>query len=310
MCLSCNTDKDLKCAYDPDRTQLCYNFCNVCYSRIVNGTLYRGCVGDDKVVDYHSSSSYTKSDCKKDKNCEICVGAYSCNDRLFSDTCIKCSGSGLYSDCHTDPDPDRKNGILHAMCSLQSLSSSDGCYLQISDGTYQRGCVTDLSYLDQVKCKKKSHDSQQHKADCQICNSPNCNQKNDFNITCHQCNGEFSAQCIRGEDTIEIPCNEFSKICATGIDANGFSHRDCIPNQYSSKSAQFPNGFQKCYKNLCNDDIFPKRRTQCYHCDGIDCKYGPQENETSILKPCLLERDICYTYIKSGIHETNLHSNV
>lgn len=276
--------------------ETCYNFWGDCYSRVVNGTLYRGCVGD-KIVGNFMSSSYTKSDCQNDENCEICR-SYSCNDRVFSDKCIKCSGSDLYSACRTDPNPD----TMTVMCSLRSLSSSDGCYLKISDDTYQRGCVTDLNYYDKKQCRENSDDSQQHKDDCQICNLPNCNQKIDFNSTCHQCDGEFSAQCIRGEDTIEIPCNGFSKVCATGIDANGFSHRDCISNQYTSKSPQFPNGFQKCYKNLCNYDIFPNNRTQCYHCDGIDCKYGPQENGSSILKPCLLERDICYTYIEGILH--------
>lgn len=122
-------------------------------------------------------------------------------------------------------------------------------------------------------------------------------------IKCFECNGQENADCARGENLSEVSCNGYSKTCVTGIDAIGLTHRGCEAfNDYTSRSLQFSGGFQRCYDNLCNNEIFPSNRTQCYRCDGENCDYVI--NSKRFLKPCYLLNDQCYAYKSSGISWT------
>lgn len=282
-CISCDSSKDPQCAYNPDRNNTCSK--DTCYTRIVNGILFRGCFGD-KIVDI-----FSRHECEADPKCDICYGGRFCNENMRTvDMCINCNSSD--STCRTGPDPK----TLSAVCSLRS--NSVGCYLRKTGDTYTRGCMEDLPYVDRMQCMSQS-------GACQSCMAPNCNQKIDFNTSCYECNGTDDARCARGENLTKVSCDGYSKMCISGIDASGFTHRGCM--KYDGYNLfGFPEGFQGCFNDLCNDEVYPKDRTQCYQCEGVDCRYAPEQKGALILKPCLLVKDQCFSYISRGINNNNL----
>lgn len=280
-CHSCNSATDPDCISNPHRgieRDLCMSFDYRCYTKVTNGILERGC------------APFFEDVCDNERNCEVCDGGNWCNNRTFHDTCIQCSGE--YG-CRHQPDP----SLFTTICSLKSVENSEGCYLAKSGKTYTRGCMEDLSDVDRIQCQGQSDE-------CQRCTSPNCNQKIDFNIDCYECNGKGNTRCARSENLTQISCDGYSKTCVTGIDGNGITHRGCVPyDGYSTRSPQFPDGFQRCFSNLCNGEVFPENRTKCYQCEGVDCTYVKYQD--AILKPCYSQRDECYSYVSKGIYSTD-----
>lgn len=251
----------------------CNSTLDKCYTIIVNDTVHRGCVGDDRFPDLHSIKK-----CSDPKQCEICNSPF-CNGRSISDVCIKCNSMETSFGCKEDP----FIGFTVA-CSLAQI---DGCYLKVTDNSYERGCIRDLNSNEQRHCQKQS----KH---CQTCSFPNCNQKANFMTKCYECH---SPTCVNKAEhsRLQIDCEGLSESCATGISADGFLHRGCF--SYHGIESIFPLGFEFCADNLCNNEIFPINRLKCYHCEG---------NETcenvSDLRPegCSNLSDRCFSYLDKG----------
>lgn len=257
----------------------------MCYTSIIDGKVFRGCVGDEIFPNKTSIRN-----CSHGGKCEVCSGDF-CNKKLLTDTCIQCNSADHGADCKNTP-----NLAMQVACTLQQSSTKElsmGCYLNVTGDTYTRGCVQDLNFSNRRLCQRGMKG-------CQICTSANCNQKVDFNINCYECNGRNNKNCALGENMTETPCNQYTKTCVTGIDGVGLTHRQCVLNHDQQLAMQFSRGYKTCSSNLCNGKIYPENRIKCYECDGFGC--DRLDMNTTKLMACTYVQQECYTYINKGFY--------
>lgn len=256
----------------------------MCYTNIVDGKVFRGCVGD-RIFPNETSAQM----CLDGVKCEVCSGDY-CNQKILMDTCIQCNSADHGIGCKNKP-----NSQMQAVCTLRQNSITElptGCYLAVIGDIYERGCVQNLHPRQKRLCGSKSKN-------CQMCSSPNCNQKVDFNINCFEYNGRVDENSqYQSENTTEIACNDYSKTCVVGIDGSGYLHRRCFQNHEHSLAVAFSHGYKRCFSNLCNDEIYPENRIMCYQCEGFGC--DKLDIRTTKLKVCTHVQDLCYTYVDKG----------
>lgn len=288
-CFVCSSIGDGQtCVQSVSKNFLCESLAGMCYTNIVDGKVHRGCVGDNM---FPTENSIRK--CADGIKCEVCNYEF-CNQKILMDTCIQCNSADSGNECRDNP-----SLKMQAICTMGQNSitnPSSGCYLGKTGGNYQRGCIQDLKPRDKKTCESQSNE-------CKVCSAPNCNQKSDFNINCYECNGNTDANCAEGENLKQISCNDFSDTCVTGIDGNGFTHRQCFRNHGLALALTFRE-YKTCHTNLCNDQIFPENRLKCFRCQGFGCdnlntaaaipKICPSLNGLNGLN------DECYTYIDKG----------
>lgn len=256
----------------------CHSEIGQCYTAFMNGDVIRGCVGDGVFPNIASTKA------PLDESIKLCNNDRLCNDDAIEDTCIV---------CHDD----KCENAYEKACSLGEPS---GCYLSISENNkYERGCLRDLTVEKQHKCTEKGSLA------CQSCFTRNCNEKSSFDQHCHFCNGTTDASCQRGElNGINITCIGYSSVCITGIDAKGFTQRQCSLGDETDKQ-RFPNGYATCYKDYCNGGIFPEDRLRCYRCaKGREC-----DNPAADLingEICRIHPDECFIYGKAGMNHFKL----
>lgn len=287
QCINCNSFYHPDCVAPSEHTeiQICKGYGDNCFTFLTGELVSRGCVSDTNKIFIN--------DCESDPDkCEICkaeLGDDVCNSFSLTDTCIVCD-STREANCRRYPAMYRET-----ICSLRTTDSL-GCYLNKTDGIYRRGCMLDLDKNSQMECLDEM-------GNCQSCIGQNCNKKIDFQQKCQQCNGTINAFCAESYNTNHtITCPNYSTSCLIGIDANGYTHRQCSTDM---DKLQFPMGFKLCFTENCNSDIFPKKRLKCYQCDDHhDC--DNVEKDSSIFfkpEPCdvFMKGDQCFTYIDEGI---------
>lgn len=256
-------------------SKVCKSALGICYTSIIDGGIVRGCVGDKLFPDTESIER-----CYAGLQCSICKES-KCNRIPASDTCIRCSSSDPDSACRKNPGLD-----LKSVCTL-SEKFKMGCYLNVSGETYTRGCLKDLNFNDRSTCTDNSNT-------CKSCNTPNCNRKADFKMKCYHCHGNEDADCAQAHDMAEVSCNNYEKTCVTGINAFGFTQRDCVHDTYYEQ-------FERCYTDRCNGQIYPEDRNRCFQCAGeYSCENLMDGTEPVVAKACKHEHDKCYAYLGKG----------
>lgn len=266
-CVKCDSGSHgSDCVHGDDMKYLghCFNELGQCYTQIIDGNVTRGCVGDKLIPD----QAYAK---RHSNSVILCNHSRFCNKEKILDTCLVCSGA----ECQL---PSLK---MERACSLGT--ESQGCYLKINStiNSYERGCMQNLSQIEREECQE--HGSPH----CQSCSKRNCNRKVNFKQTCHFCDGSVHKHChVKEFNGTSVECIGYSSICLTGIDAQGFTHRQCSQND-ADDAQRFPNGFETCYPDLCNLNVFPEHRIKCYKCEkGRRCDHPSVE----------LRADICRTH--------------
>lgn len=247
-----------------------------CYSAIIDGHVYRGCVGDELFPDIESTKNTTNP-------IKLCDDKAKCNQDEMVDTCIGCSGD----ECSL---PTLE---MERPCSFQQTYGK-GCYLkQLSDKSYERGCMENLSEQDQIKCRRNGSKY------CQSCPTRNCNRKIDFNQTCYYCDGSVDKYCYDPKTlNNSITCDVYSSTCLVGVDENGYAYRACSSNT-DNDTLRFPNGFELCYDNLCNNQIFPTNWTRCFRCANDRSCDHPSADLLPQL--CQIHGDTCFIYGIEGM---------
>lgn len=295
-CAVCESNGDGEfCAlkFKNDTIQKCDS--GKCYTKVENGKLYRGCIGDAIVPNEKSLES-----CKAIKRCNMCNETI-CNNRKVHDQCIQCDSS-QDSNCKSNPAIQMQvycsvsfdfswHGELHDI-----EDHSDGCYLDISGGIYKRGCIQDLNKSKLEQCRDIKN------KECQICTHANCNKKIDFDIECYECNEKVNSGCADATKLQKTKLCGFNDTCVTGFSEFNDNRiaRGCIEDHKDFYDLFYPFGYTKCHEKLCNNQPYSTGVLECYQCEGSNCK-----NVTSI-KPqkCAAGlhyyNDRCYTYIKGG----------
>lgn len=228
-----------------------------------------------------------------------------CND--LNDECDLCMTNkcnGIYPaekvkscfTCNTNDDPNCKiNATLTASEECPAIPSQMGCYhlANSTTGEIRRGCVSSLTTAELKNCKD-------HNSECKTCLGDNCNSKISFE-TCYTCDSRIDSDCvIIVENSTEVSvCKEYSAMCVTGVDKAGFVHRRCSANK-TIDTENFPEGFELCVGNKCNEDIYPSYLRQCYQCNGEDeCNFSAANKTDLEPTPCKVVKslDQCFTLL-------------
>lgn len=284
-CFVCDSTNNSSClSLDKTyETEMCDNYQNQCFTYTDGRSVIRNCLED-------MNQSFIIS-CKNagDSKCSLCQEP-GCNDRSIVDKCVSCVSDNERL-CR-----DNVELLNQTICSLSPLSS--GCYLDDNDSTISRGCVNQLTAKQRKKCLKQSKT-------CQTCFQPGCNQKDKFQQKCIICHGDEDDDCASTQnDQNTVHCLDYSASCLVGIDVDGFTHRQCSKNG-SGDAHEFQLGYELCFREECNDGVYPNDRLQCYHCDGdADCTFKNTNSTTKeeLLYACNLyqDDDQCFTAYGEG----------
>ncbi|XP_031619239.1 uncharacterized protein LOC116338248 [Contarinia nasturtii] len=263
-----------KCATDPDRNENCYNsYCET----IANETgISRKCGFWHDIYDREIDTDYLYR----------CVGPDFCNDKKYEkEHCY----STTYDSDNWKP-PSEQSRIA---CAFKTLRKK-GCYHLEEYNTVKKGCMTDLNQQNQTKCEQSN--------DCEICHGKDCNSKVVRHRLCYHCTDASKTNCAEPtevHDTVNI--SNFSYSCLVGIDQNGLTHRLWKTNKTHDNNL-FPNGFETCDRNSCNNMVYPSGRLKCFQCQGdSDCNDVEQKLNPKVCR-IYSSKDQCYTYFAEGKH--------
>lgn len=288
-CISCNSSVDgPNCISDPSQSKvkLCNNYDDSCYSFINSNEVSRGCISDLhlELLEKCRSSPGKCETCSNDSD-------VICNKEAFSAaTCIACDSDSDYR-CRNQPEL-----LEEKLCSLIDSPTDDlGCFLDFNEdqNRVQRGCISDLKAQQRQKCLS---DSDQ----CKACFQNNCNKKIGFQ-KCFSCTSMNNSNCVQNAPLdVAVTCPNYLDKCLTAIDGNGFITRQCASDMYSKSF----NKSEVCEDDMCNGEIFPSNRIQCFQCDGDDScdKLRSNVGIPLELKPCTVfnQYDQCFMYLDAG----------
>lgn len=290
-CISCDSSIDgSNCISDPSQSKVkvCDEYVDVCYSFIDGNLISRGCISElpvEILEKCHLSPG----------KCETCTNDADviCNNETFSAaTCIACDSDSDHR-CRNQPEL-----LEQKLCSLIDSPTDDlGCFLEYNEdqNKVQRGCVSDLKTQQRQTCLNNLDQ-------CKVCNQNNCNQKIEFQ-QCFSCTSFDNSNCAENAPfDVVVTCPNYMDKCLTAIDRNGFIMRQCASDMHFNSF----NESKVCEDNVCNGEIFPPNRIQCFQCDGDD-SCDRLRSDVGIpleLKPCTVfnQHDQCFMYMDDGKH--------
>lgn len=273
QCVECDSRIDgNRCFHigNVDHFSRCHSKIGQCYTALISGDVVRGCVGDDVFPNIEKTEL-------TDDAIQLCNNDRLCNQENIEDTCI------ISSD--TNQNVGRIKLHKEKACSFNKPS---GCYLKKMDFLIERGCLKDLAEEERSGCRKRGSRI------CQSCHMQNCNKKIDFDMKCFYCNGTTDENCHQTNVShIEITCIDYSSVCIVGIDAEGYTHRQCSLNE-KKDTERFAQGYELCYENNCNSKIYPENRQKCFKCNGDSfCNHASADLLPEL---CPLFPDECFTF--------------
>lgn len=273
QCVECDSRIDgSRCFHvgDVKYFSMCHSKIGQCYTALINGDVVRGCVGDDVFPNIEKTGL-------PDDAIQLCNNDRLCNQDDIEDTCIISS----------DMNPNYEIIELHKEKAC-SFSEPSGCYLKKTGFLSERGCLIDLADEERFGCQERGSRI------CQSCHTQNCNKKIDFDLKCFYCNGTTDENCHKTNVShIEITCIDYSSVCIVGIDVKGYTHRQCSLNEYKD-AERFAQGYELCYENHCNSNIYPENRQKCFKCNGDSfCDHASADYLPEL---CLRFPDECFTF--------------
>lgn len=282
-CFECiSKGNAIDCLNDPKKDAKCTSK-EYCYI-YTDGNSYvgRGCVKDDDL--FVKDKEFCEQQPEK---CLLCSENAFCNGKKIQEEhCINTE----YGTNNVANDQQSK------VCPMKTLRHL-GCYHMEKNNYVKKGCMSDLDEKMRIECHTQSND-------CEICFGDNCNSKVVRHRLCIYCSDESDINCAEPSELYAI--KDFSNIsssCLVGIDKDGYTHRLHGTN-VAHDNNQFPNGFDICHSDSCNNIVYPSNRLKCFQCQGeADCDFQTNvSKEKSQPKVCEIysTKDECYTYFDEG----------
>lgn len=162
----------------------------------------------------------------------------------------------------------------------------------------RRGCIQDLPSINATECLQSSDN-------CKSCQTTNCNRKVKFQ-ECFVCDSKNDPHCARNLDSttwVEV-CKTYSSNCTFGIDAEGYTHRQC-DDIFADTVNQIPGyTYRTCEGDNCNKEVFVANQLKCYQCQEPDegCDMTSTNSSKQQPEPCSIFSDYnqCFTYVDAG----------
>ncbi|XP_058839798.1 prion-like-(Q/N-rich) domain-bearing protein 25, partial [Topomyia yanbarensis] len=293
-CVKCDSSNE-NCADATLMATKCPIRTDTCYSRVIGGTLQRGCLSELTIEE--------QSVCENtvDFSCRTC-NEDSCNNNIWL-RCHQCSANSSTT-CHQN-----QTGLA-PFCEKYKIGNR--CYERLENSTTVRGCESDLGPSVSA-CK----DNRQ----CRTCSVSGCNKEAASTLEstdrCLQCNslGVTDVSCLTGSAESQ-PCSKPSAgKCFSRIDINGALHRGCHGDLMEEEVGNCSSkACSTCEGEGCNSDIFPTDRLSCYQCrsDSDSKCANPLNVPDAPMSYCQKYQpgDLCYTRIQNGIVERGCQSNL
>lgn len=272
-CVECNSEDDgFYCLYDANKLKYCNSVSGQCYTYSENGTLRRGCVGDDVI------NSIRKCHASSDE-CSICSNGDLCNDRYIV------QGSCYWLTPGSNKTPESRN------CPI--TIRSNGCYTRVNQTTHETemGCMTNLSREDRKLCKENG-------SECKVCFDDNCNQR-DYLMECIDCDSDSDLSCWTPDvNTTTRQCYDLTTPCYTHVYENRI-RRGCSGDGFPINCANDPNCLE-CSDGLCNIDAIMNTCLMCNSRTDPNCRDNPDVTKRKICSmkhPLESKENACYTEI-------------
>uniref|UniRef100_A0A182MFY4 DUF753 domain-containing protein n=1 Tax=Anopheles culicifacies TaxID=139723 RepID=A0A182MFY4_9DIPT len=280
-CLSCSSERDgEECEKAAMEAEHCDDFHDICFTRVIDGTLTRNCLSVLTVIERQTCTD------PNDLSCIVCEEP-GCNQNHWT-KCYHCDHSSS-GGC-----ADEQSGNDAELC--KNYSADEECYVKL-DQNHQltRGCLSDVGTKDELCVDAVS---------CCTCRGDSCNTapgSSLVHIKCQQCTS-VDVGCLEG--MIESsPCPQQDDRCYTTVNSDKLLERGCLSMlgedlQEICKDESDPSCIV-CKEDGCNELRWPK----CYRCnssasdDSCDHKLTPDLMEFC---PSYHENALCYAEIVQG----------
>lgn len=296
-CVTC-TSMDAKCEDGTATAVECDKRDDVCYTRVHEKVLHRGCVSKLAEADQ------TKCNNEKDATCLTCKGEEGCNKQSWL-KCHQCKETDVAT-CAEAQTTDKAE-----FCT--AYKAGGRCYERMETGDkVVRGCETDLATADSP-CKDN--------AKCRECTENGCNKEAATTLQsedrCLQCSTSADADktCLLGTATNQ-PCAKASqKKCYSKTDSEGVLKRGCHGDLAANDvTACNTKTCEICEGAGCNKEVFPKGRLRCYQCKTTESDKTCSEQLTGEAKSsyCTVYKDgeQCYSRISNGVFERGCQTDL
>lgn len=195
QCYTCDSTTDPTCAFNqnsPAKLQECAAGVTECYVSLRDkeaNIVIRGCkTTANTICDEHG--------------CDVCTEDQCNGQQFFEETCIACESNVENTNCEWNVAANN----VPIVCPGTTADRS-GCYLQVKDKHYTRGCVSQLEAIELANCQAGEY--------CKTCQGNNCNAKEEFQ-RCYTCDSSADKNCVYRPDGAYIKtCAKYDDTCTT-----------------------------------------------------------------------------------------------
>ncbi|XP_055534567.1 uncharacterized protein LOC129724012 [Wyeomyia smithii] len=265
---------------------------DLCYTRVANSVLQRGCLSR---LTEAEQTVCSKAD---DTTCVTC-STDGCNNESWL-KCYQCQET-------TTAACAQEQTAAAPFC--KNWKSYNQCFERLESAKMVRGCETDLAATAEP-CK----DNQK----CRTCTKDGCNKAATATLEsterCVQCDTD-KVECLKGTAANE-PCAKASENkCYSRVNADGVLTRGCKGDLTAADvTACTGKACNICEGVGCNKDVFPTDRLSCYQCKTTDSDKTCSDQLTGESKAAYCKKykegDQCYTRILDGIFERGCQSDL
>ncbi|XP_041782236.1 proprotein convertase subtilisin/kexin type 5-like, partial [Anopheles merus] len=279
-CLTCSTDRDgEECGKAAMEAELCEQLDDVCFTRVTDNNLERGCLTTLEVDEQNKCRDASNGAC-------VTCQTPACNTRNWL-KCLSCKKSDNVQ-C-TDPAP---SSIEELASYCTKFDAQSACYARITENDLERGCSMDVINPEDV-CKSTLA--------CEICATDNCNAQPEaslLSISCIQCSSKDTDNDCNEDLPGALQCPEKNDQCFSRVN-DGILTRNCLSTLQDIEQQKCTNPSELsctvCEQPGCNGN----RWTKCHQCDSSTSQTCANEQSANDANFCkLYNRDAkCYTKI-------------
>uniref|UniRef100_A0A182VN40 DUF753 domain-containing protein n=1 Tax=Anopheles merus TaxID=30066 RepID=A0A182VN40_ANOME len=288
-CLTCSTDRDgEECGKAAMEAELCEQLDDVCFTRVTDNNLERGCLTTLEVDEQNKCRDASNGACVTCQtpacNTQNWLKCLSCkkSDNLQWPQCYRCQSADQEDNCNQTPGP-----ALLGFC--PTYQENIFCYAAIEDGILVRDCTD----THETICEDQNR--------CVVCQDEGCNDISrdvlDTVQTCLQCRSDVE-DCDHPQQP-PFECRERNDQCFTMVDREFNLHRGCV-SDLDLNDCLDGDRCMICVDKNCNDAPWAK----CYQCNNAtsdECS-GKQVNSEGV-KYCQQyeENGGCYAKLEQMI---------
>ncbi|XP_053677820.1 uncharacterized protein LOC128727989 [Anopheles nili] len=285
-CIRCSSDVDGEACENAEiEASFCDQADDVCYTRVTEGSLERGCV---------AALDEEEQELCRDQEDVTCITCHepSCNDQNWL-KCLVCKTSENPG-CATPTEA--PNEDLSLFCSKTSDQGS--CYSRIAQDVLERGCsVALLNPAEACVGFEK----------CETCLTNNCNFHTEDSLTggikCVQCSSKDEDTDCNEHLEQPSPCPEKNDRCFTRVKGDELT-RNCLSTLEDTDQQSCTNPSDRsctvCDGSDCNRDHW----TKCHQCDGsssVTCGHE-QPDDDALFCESYSPTDKCYIKLDHDQH--------